>query len=138
MFRFRLKSILVRFRKKGKQTFPKSKLVGQGSEIILLEVLFDSTQYGLLKEPRILFKKADYKGAYSNDIRFDEFVASPVYYLRKGNTYEKVKMKKKAIQKIIPEIRRTEDWNGTELTEQKFVELLNVLSENALLNKKEN
>jgi hypothetical protein len=110
------------------QTFQKSELSGHGSEIMLLEVLFDNDQYGFYKEPRVLFKKADYKAPYSPDIRYDEFVKSPVYYLRSAKTYEKVKLKKKIIQKIIPEIRRTEDWKGTQLSEQKFVELLHVLS----------
>ena len=110
------------------ETHLRSKIEGKGDGKVLLEVLYDGVNYGYYKEPRIVFNKANYQGAYSPDVRYDEYVASPVYFIRVKDKYEKVKLKKNAIQKIIPEIRRTEGWKGTELTEQKLIVLLAELS----------
>jgi len=122
------------------QVFEKSEILGDGKTDgkMLVEVLFDNEKYGLLKDPKVIFKKANYQGAYSADVRYDEFVHSPVYFLRKGTRYEKIKLRKKTIQKIIPEIRQTEGWDGTELTEQKLVHVLAMLSNSDKRFKNEN
>lgn len=110
------------------ETFREQEVGGRGDGNVLLQVLASHPEYGLYKQNRIMFKKADYQGAYSPDVRYDEYVRMPAYYLRVGDKYEKVKLKKNAIQKIIPKIRRTEGWKGTELTEQKLIVLLAELS----------
>lgn len=122
------------------QVFNKADVLGERKSEgeMLVEVLFDNADYGLLKDPRVIFKKANYQGAYSADVRYDEYQKSPVYYLRSGSEYGKIKLRKKNIQKIIPEIRQTNDWNGTELTERKLVQLLAKLSDSDKSFKNEN
>lgn len=122
------------------QVFKKIELLGEGKAEgeMLVEVLFDSEKYGLLKDPKVIFKKANYQGAYSADVRYDEYVHSPVYFLRTGNMHKKIKLRKKTIQKIIPEIRQTKGWDGTELTERKLVHLLAMLSNSDKRLKNEN
>ena len=59
--------------------------------------------YQLIKLHEKVFKKADYEGAYSNDIRYDEYAPQQQYFIRTPNdTFEKIKLKKKALIKQFP------------------------------------
>jgi hypothetical protein len=61
-------------------------------------------KFTLLKAHEKIFQKADYKGAYSTDRRYDEFLDRQVYYLRgPDGPFEKLnKLKSKAIEKTLP------------------------------------
>jgi len=56
----------------------------------------------LLKSVEKKFKKADYQGAYSSDRTYDEFLTNETYWLSvNGKPFEKVKMKRKDIEKTL-------------------------------------
>lgn len=101
----------------------------------LYEVLY-RTPFTLLKDHEKLFMKADYKGAYSSDRRFDEFVDQQRYYLRQPNgAFEKLnKLKRKAILKALPDYKNKIDKITKEEKldldkEKDLIRLLEILSQ---------
>ena len=59
--------------------------------------------YQLIKQHKKLFKEADYKEVYSNDVRYDEYLDRYQYFIRTpNNTFEKIKLKKKVLLKQFP------------------------------------
>lgn len=57
----------------------------------------------VLKHIRKTFKEADYKGAYSSDIRYDEYKQDTRYFVSAdGISFVKVKMKTKNLEKAFP------------------------------------
>lgn len=59
----------------------------------------------LVKHHRKIFKEADFKGAYSADIRYDEYKDEKRYFLSTdGLTFEKIKLKGKTLEKLIPDM----------------------------------
>lgn len=63
-----------------------------------------SGKYTFLKLSKKLFKEADYKGAYSADRRYDEFVSSTSYYLtNQEGIFIKLKPSIKSLGKLFPD-----------------------------------
>jgi hypothetical protein len=57
----------------------------------------------LMKHHRKIFKEADYKGAYSADIRYDEYQDETRYFISLDNqSFEKIKLKSKNLEKAMP------------------------------------
>lgn len=72
------------------------------NELVLLEVIYegDLKFYRLLKKG---FQKADYRGAYSAEKPFDEYVDQFAFYVKdKSDQFQKVKLKAKSLAKILP------------------------------------
>ena len=66
------------------------------------EVLFDG-DIVLLKHHYKEFIKADYKGAYSTDRRYDEYDNRYSYWIKEGNKdYQKVRLKRKSLEQALP------------------------------------
>lgn len=58
--------------------------------------------FNFLKETRKEFRKADFKGPYSADRRYDEFLTEEHYWLQvPGQAYEKVRTRKRDIEKTL-------------------------------------
>jgi hypothetical protein len=58
----------------------------------------------LLKHHRKIFQEADYKGAYSADVRYDEYKDEKRYFISfDGQTFEKIKLKSKYLEKVMPQ-----------------------------------
>lgn len=64
--------------------------------------LYDG-KFKLLKLTFKFFVKADYKGPYSTDTRYDEYKADNSYWLKEENgAFHKVKMKRKSLEQALP------------------------------------
>lgn len=90
---------------------------GQKFEKDLKEIRFyqvlSKGEYEFIKIPMKSFLSADYKGAYSSDRRYDEYVDQNKYYLKgRDGIFYQVQMNKKSLQKLVPEKK--------ELLEQAF------------------
>lgn len=58
----------------------------------------------LIKHHRKIFKEADYKGAYSADIRYDEYKDEKRYFISlDGQAFEKIKLNTKHLEKAMPQ-----------------------------------
>ena len=61
-------------------------------------------EYEFIKVPGKGFLKADYKGAYSADRRYDEYVDESRYYLRgRDGSFHQVQLNKKSLARVAPE-----------------------------------
>jgi hypothetical protein len=81
-------------------------LEGNNEEAKVCELLYDGS-YRLLKQHLKLIKKADFKQAYSTDVRYDEYQSSHLYFIQNPDgELQKVKLKKKAIAKAFPELEK--------------------------------
>lgn len=66
------------------------------------EVLFEGS-FTLLKHNFKYFREADFKGAYSSDRRYDEYVDQSTLWLREGDQpFQKIKLKKKMVEAALP------------------------------------
>lgn len=73
------------------------------SEERFCQVLNDG-QYQFIKIPYKTFVEADYKGAYSADRRYDEFVAKNKYYLLGTDLiFHQIQLNKKSLLKLYPD-----------------------------------
>ncbi|GAA4380046.1 hypothetical protein [Hymenobacter koreensis] len=69
-----------------------------------VEVLYEG-QYSLLKHYRKEYRKANFKGAYSDNRTYDEVIDRTVYYLRRPNgTIAEVKLNEKSFAAAAPEL----------------------------------
>lgn len=89
----------------------------------------------LLKHHRKSFKEADFKGAYSSDIRYDEYKDDNRYFLSlDGKTFNKVKLKSKDLEKALPdhtqEIKSISKKEKLNLSKEEDVKKLLSLLEN--------
>lgn len=76
-------------------------------ESAFYEVVYEGEQFTLLKLTLKPLIKADFKGAYSPNRRYDEYVAEETYWLREGEgAFTKVKLKRKALEKALPKQAR--------------------------------
>ena len=72
----------------------------------VFEILHNG-EYKFLKQHQKLFKKADYQGAYSSDVRYDEYRLENQYYIQDpAGTLHKIRLKKKAITKALPALAK--------------------------------
>ncbi len=90
----------------GKRLFrvlPARTVEGQNNdEVRFYEALYDGG-FHFLKLTRKTFQKANYKGAYSPDRRYDEYLEEVSYFLQAGSApYEKVRLKEKNLAKALP------------------------------------
>lgn len=66
------------------------------------ESLYDD-KFKLLKLDYRYFVKADYKGPYSSDRRYDEYIADSSLWLKEeGGSFHKIKLKRKSIEQALP------------------------------------
>lgn len=71
------------------------------------EVMKTTDSYTLLAYDHVLFRKADFEGAYSSDVRYDEFVKEPYFFIRlEGDNFEKIKPSKRALKNIFPDKKK--------------------------------
>lgn len=85
------------------RVYPEAEVEGTNDpKLKYYEVLFDGP-FSLLQYHFKYFREADFKGAYSADRRYDEYVDQHVLWLREGDQpFEKIKLKKKAILDALP------------------------------------
>ncbi len=85
----------------------------------------------LVKQYRKTFKEADYKGAYSADIRYDEYKDEERYFISlDGQKFEKVRLKSKQLESVLSQydlksISRKEKLNLSK--EEDVKKLLSIL-----------
>ncbi|MCS6968482.1 MAG: hypothetical protein RMJ44_07375 [Cytophagales bacterium] len=81
-------------------THPETKQTG------FFHVLFEGNYYLLLAHYRKTLLKADYKGAYSAERYYDEFVPETTYFLvtNSGATWQKLKTNEKSLLKALNDI----------------------------------
>lgn len=90
------------------------------------EVLHDG-EFTILKSHDKMFQEADYKGAYSVDRRYDQFLDQSKYYIRvAGEDFDSFqKLKRRNLEKALPgfedEIRSLEKKNDLDLKEEADV-----------------
>ncbi|MCB0656493.1 MAG: hypothetical protein KDC57_10180, partial [Saprospiraceae bacterium] len=60
---------------------------------------------GFYRMPFKILHKADYKGAYANGDRYDEFIPDELWYIFDGEEFHKVKLNHKALTKTFPEMQ---------------------------------
>ncbi len=92
-------------------------------------------EYLLLKNYRKIFQEADYKGAYSTDVRYDEYKDEKKYFFSKdGTTFEKLKLKSKNLEKALPkhasDIKKTIKEKKLNLSNDEDVKTLLITLEN--------
>jgi len=101
----------------------------------LFRVLRHDSVLTLLKLDRIIYRKADYQGAYSSDQRYDEFVDASEYYIRFADDqkFEKVRLNRRSFIKMFPKQKRTIRMafrNRSSETDDEFIFFLfNILNE---------
>lgn len=79
------------------QTFQRLSNAGDALKTKLVRVVYEG-KYSLAELIQKNMQKADFKGAYSSNVRYDEIYAENAYYLiRPDGTSEKVKLNKKSI-----------------------------------------
>ncbi|MFM8362410.1 MAG: hypothetical protein ACKOA4_06895 [Haliscomenobacter sp.] len=72
----------------------------RGTGIRFYEVLYEGRRFVFLKDRTREFKKADFKGAYSSQVPYDEYVEGTHYFLRHGEEpFVKTKLRATAIEK---------------------------------------
>ncbi|PRY15668.1 hypothetical protein CLV24_102292 [Pontibacter ummariensis] len=73
----------------------------------LVLALYDGPKVQLVKVPEKRFVKADFKGGYSSNRRFDEFQdREEIYLLGPGTGIEKVRLNKKNLLKALPDKKK--------------------------------
>lgn len=72
----------------------------RGADLRFYEALHEGARFTLLKYRHKEFRKADYKGAYSTQVRYDEYVEEIQYFLRMGDaSFAKVRLRASVIEK---------------------------------------
>jgi hypothetical protein len=72
----------------------------RGTQTRFYEALHEGGRFVFLKYRSREFKKADFKGAYSSQVTYDEYVEGIHYFLRHGNEpFVKIKLRASAIEK---------------------------------------
>ncbi len=85
--------------------------------------------YQFIKIPGKLFIKADFKGPYTIDRRFDEFRSNEKYYLEgKDKVFRQIQLNKKSLAKLFPDekelINKSFDENPDGNTEEIVISLI--------------
>ena len=70
-----------------------------------LQEMWKGAKLGFYRMPFKILHKADYKGAYANGDRYDEFIPDELWYIFDGEDYHKVKLNHKALTKTFPEMQ---------------------------------
>lgn len=81
----------------------------------------------LLKNHKKFFQEADYKGAYSSDIRYDEYKDQTRYYISQdGKSFEKIKLKRKHLEKALPgyDVKKISKQKKLDLSKEEDVQQL--------------
>lgn len=73
------------------------------STVRFFELLYQSDKHQLLKLVDKYFQKADYKGAYSANVRYDEYRDRNYYYLRHEGAYLPLKLRMREVKAILGE-----------------------------------
>ncbi len=73
----------------------------EGPEIFC-EVLYDG-ETKLVKKTNVIYKKANYEGAYAQGKTYDEYQKTDKLYIKTKNGYEKIGLSKGAVMKLFPE-----------------------------------
>jgi hypothetical protein len=86
-------------------------------------------EYQFIKIPLKTFVEASYRGAYSADRRYDEYVDEAKYYLMgRDNVFYQVQLNKKSISKIYPEKKELiEEAARDEVNPDKEAMILSIL-----------
>jgi hypothetical protein len=72
----------------------------RGADLRFYEALHEGPRFTLLKYRHKEFRKADYKGAYSTQVRYDEYVEEIQYFIRMGDApFTKVRLRASVIEK---------------------------------------
>lgn len=72
----------------------------RGTGTRFYEALYEGRRFVLLKYRSREFKKADFKGAYSSQVAYDEYVEGIHYFLRHGEEpFVKIKLRASAVEK---------------------------------------
>ncbi len=72
----------------------------RGTQTRFYEALHEGRRFMVLKYRSREFKKADFKGAYSSQVTYDEYVEGIHYFLRQGDEpFVKIKLRASAIEK---------------------------------------
>jgi hypothetical protein len=80
------------------------------------QVLKDG-RYQFIKIPLKTFIQADYKGAYTADRRYDEYVADSKYFLMNDDgIFCQIQLNKKSVSKIYPDKKELINQGGREVT----------------------
>ncbi|MCS6796239.1 MAG: hypothetical protein RMJ97_10580 [Raineya sp.] len=91
--------------KTSKMTFVKEPLLDNPDNIKnygrLYEQLYKGSKVTLLKNHRKVLLQADYQGGYSANRRYDELIEEYDYFLKKGNSIEKIKLNEKNLLKVL-------------------------------------
>jgi hypothetical protein len=85
------------------RVFPEAEVEGGNeNKLKFYEVLFEGP-FLLLQYHYKMFREADFKGAYSADRRYDEYVDLNTLWLKEeGKRFEKIKIKRKDIENALP------------------------------------
>ncbi len=91
----------------------------------IFQLLHSDSMADIVKLSKISLKKAQYKGAYSVDVRYDEFIKKDFFYF-KYNTdkFQKITIKKQSFIKIFPNKKseiKTAFKNRKEKSDNKFI-----------------
>ncbi|MDW7694503.1 hypothetical protein R9C00_07110 [Flammeovirgaceae bacterium SG7u.111] len=73
----------------------------EGRELFC-EVLYDG-ETKLVKKTNVIYKKANYEGAYAQGKTYDEYQKTDKLYIKTKNGYEKIGLSKGAVMKLFPE-----------------------------------
>jgi len=114
--------------KEGKELFFKTtygkKFDREIKEQKFYQVLKDG-EYQFIKIPLKVFVEANYKGAYSADRRYDEYVSDSKYYLMgSDNIFHQVKLNKRSLTKLYPERKKLIGQafaDGTDLNKEDII-----------------
>ena len=88
------------------------------------QVLKDN-DYQFIKMPIKTFVEANYKGAYSADRRYDEYVPDSRYYIMgTDDTFHQVKLTRKSLSKLFPEKKKLIDESFAEDTDDDKEDLV--------------
>lgn len=83
--------------------YPEAEVEGSGSHKVKFYEELYTGPFTLLKQHYKQFREADYKGAYRTGRPYDEYVDQHHLWLREaGHAFQKVKLKKKVIEKALP------------------------------------
>lgn len=103
----------------------------RGPDLRFYEALHGGPRFTLLKYRQKEFRKADYKGAYSTQVRYDEYVEEIQYFLRMGDApFTKVRPRASVIEKQLAawKVKVPASTSDIDLnTEKGIIALLEVL-----------
>jgi len=99
----------------------------------LFQLLRNDSLVTIVKLSKISLKKAEYKGAYTSDVRYDEFLKKDLYYVKyKTDKFKKITIKKKSFGNMFPnkkvEIKNTFKNRNDKSDDEFIIYLFSILA----------